>query len=325
MTTYSWEKKESAGSWVPFEGTPTAEHPTEEFSEGTWDVRLTVSEGGQTGQETKKDYITVTASEPAYTGPLDLYSTGAVCGYGMRALSAARLGQNLFRLSRDSDNAEMDFVADPDFATWEGGPDMDDLSAWIGAATPTMVTIYDQVGSSDITDPVFFSANYSGGRPAASLHAAAEPVNYVFGTGAFLFLAVSVEGAFEFNVTGSEGSEEVTFESHLTGGASNVFASDVDGVNMAGGEFDGSGTDPNPRVSTCGWEFGSRAFKVNNTASNQVDVYDDGASPGSITVTSLNLNSVVAQEIIGWASNPSAGTILSLTQNAATYYSVPIA
>lgn len=48
----------------------------------------------------------------AYTGPLDLVP-GAVVAYGVRALSAAWLGQPLFRLRRSYDDEEMTFNADP--------------------------------------------------------------------------------------------------------------------------------------------------------------------------------------------------------------------
>lgn len=48
---------------------------------------------------------------PEYVGPLDL-APGAVVAWGLRALSASMLGENVVRLRRDSDDAELDFAAD---------------------------------------------------------------------------------------------------------------------------------------------------------------------------------------------------------------------
>lgn len=58
ITGYLWEKKESAGSWMDFEGTPTAQNPTEDFDAGEWDVRLTVTGPGGSDSETKLAYVT---------------------------------------------------------------------------------------------------------------------------------------------------------------------------------------------------------------------------------------------------------------------------
>lgn len=65
----------------------------------------------------------------AYTGPLDLVP-GAVVAYSVRALSAAWLGGNLFRLRRDSDDAEVTYTAD----AVTGEAPVATINTWIGAA-----------------------------------------------------------------------------------------------------------------------------------------------------------------------------------------------
>lgn len=57
---FHWEKNDGGG-WVAFDGTPTAENPTEDFTAGTWSIRVTASNGGGSDTHTETDYITATA------------------------------------------------------------------------------------------------------------------------------------------------------------------------------------------------------------------------------------------------------------------------
>lgn len=59
-TEWDWEKNDGSG-WVPFDGDPTAQNPTEIFGEGTWSVRLTATNAGGSDGETKTDYVTAAA------------------------------------------------------------------------------------------------------------------------------------------------------------------------------------------------------------------------------------------------------------------------
>jgi hypothetical protein len=82
--------------------------------------------------------VTVEAA-PSYEGPLDLVP-GAAVAYGQRALSAARLGQPLFTLRRDIDDAELEFDAD----AVTGEAPVAAIAAWVGAAfTQTAATTID--------------------------------------------------------------------------------------------------------------------------------------------------------------------------------------
>ncbi len=78
----------------------------------------------------------------AYVGPGDVVS-GASAWWGLRAYSAASIGNNAVRLRRSSDNAEQDF---PTIAG--GGLDAAAITSFKGgAATLTVRTLYDQTGN----------------------------------------------------------------------------------------------------------------------------------------------------------------------------------
>jgi PKD repeat protein len=55
-TSWAWEKNNGSG-WVPFSGTPSAQNPTETFTAGTWDVRLTATNAGGSDDEVKIGYV----------------------------------------------------------------------------------------------------------------------------------------------------------------------------------------------------------------------------------------------------------------------------
>lgn len=57
-TSWHWEKNDGSG-WVDFDDEPTAENPTEIFTTGTWDVRLTACNINGCTTHTKNDYIEV--------------------------------------------------------------------------------------------------------------------------------------------------------------------------------------------------------------------------------------------------------------------------
>jgi PKD repeat protein len=60
-TSWAWEKNDGGG-WVNFAGSPTAQNPTENFAEGTWDVRLTSTNATGSDAEEKLDYVVVSAA-----------------------------------------------------------------------------------------------------------------------------------------------------------------------------------------------------------------------------------------------------------------------
>ena len=65
-TAWTWTKRISGGAYVDF-ADKNAQHPTEVFTEGTWDVKLLASNGGGSDEEEKLAYVVVSA---ASTGPV---------------------------------------------------------------------------------------------------------------------------------------------------------------------------------------------------------------------------------------------------------------
>lgn len=67
-TSWSWEKNNGSG-WVPFDGTPAAQNPVENFAAGSWSVRLTVSNVSGSDDETKAGYVSAgSAPVAAFSG-----------------------------------------------------------------------------------------------------------------------------------------------------------------------------------------------------------------------------------------------------------------
>lgn len=68
-TSWLWEKSDDAGaSWSNFTSGATSQNPTEEFTAGTWSIRLTATNAGGSDSETKLSYLTVTATQRSHTG-----------------------------------------------------------------------------------------------------------------------------------------------------------------------------------------------------------------------------------------------------------------
>lgn len=83
-TSWLWQKNDGSG-YVNFASGHTSQNPTEEFTEGVWDVKLTATNAGGSDAEEKLDYITVTA--PAGGGGAPIHSI----------MSRRRLGGGILR------------------------------------------------------------------------------------------------------------------------------------------------------------------------------------------------------------------------------------
>lgn len=152
-----------------------------------------------------------------YTGPLDLVpGANWQFAYGVRALSAAKLGQNIFRLRRNSDNAEMNFAAD---ATTGLAP-VASIDAWRGVADGFLVTLYDQYGIKNVTQadqakqPVWDSA-LNGGKGGftsfGNFLVGASASTFGNAISAFVVARKTSGGAF-FGANGGSGEDWVTFD-----------------------------------------------------------------------------------------------------------------
>lgn len=98
-TSWLWEKKESAGSWVNFDGTPTVQNPIEVFTEGFYDIRLTVSNTGGSNTRIFPSYITVAPAPPIGTQTFTSvgtysYTPPATGNYKVQCWSGGQAGQS---------------------------------------------------------------------------------------------------------------------------------------------------------------------------------------------------------------------------------------
>lgn len=85
------------------------------------------------------------SSGTVYTGPGDVVS-GAVAWWGLRAYTLASIGANAVRLREDGGNTEQDFAT-----IAGGGLNLTAISTFKGANNLFVVTLYDQVGSANLT------------------------------------------------------------------------------------------------------------------------------------------------------------------------------
>lgn len=80
-TSWAWAKNNGSG-WVPFAGTPTAQHPVEVFAAGTWSVRLTVTNSGGPDEEVKTAYLT---DKPLQIGLISYWKMDEASGNALDA------------------------------------------------------------------------------------------------------------------------------------------------------------------------------------------------------------------------------------------------
>lgn len=76
-TSWLWEKSDDGVTWVPFDGTPTVQNPTEDFDAGTWSVRLTATNANGSDTATETDYIDVVSDPPVADFSADVVTGSA--------------------------------------------------------------------------------------------------------------------------------------------------------------------------------------------------------------------------------------------------------
>lgn len=81
----------------------------------------------------------------SYVGPGDIYGS-ALAWYGLRAFSAATIGQDLVRIIRASDSAEQNFAS-----LANGALNVAGIITFLASTTGKVVTLFDQIGSLDVT------------------------------------------------------------------------------------------------------------------------------------------------------------------------------
>lgn len=269
--------------------------------------------------------LPVSGGGAEYEGPLDLMA-GAVAAYGVRALSAAMLGENIFRLQRDSDNAEMDFAAD----AVTGEAPVAAIATWLDGALGLLVLWYDQSGGGNnlVGADQYQQWNAAGfnGKPAfvtsGSLILLQSAGNATLPDGEASVFGILSDGCQVEIGDGGNASYQILHA--VVADAPWVFG--TDGTNSAGGDFadDISGT----HLLSAAWEFGALSLKVDGVVNAVNSSWDDvGAlssisQPSRVETTSAGTNTF--SEVIWYGDIPSAGQELAVNQNIATYYGVTL-
>lgn len=284
----------------------------------------------------------------AYTGPLDLVP-GAVVAYGVRALSAAMLGQNIFRLRNFDTEAEMDFAAD----AVTGGAPSASVITWLDGAVGVNIEWNDQSGNARDaveegnlpewqaaqfgTVPAFFfdssflcTAGAVDLSPSFTMFAVVK--NYVSGD------AGSVSPLIGANF-GNQSGEGQRFTFTLAKSGDDVF---FQGQALANFGFDSAGGQAGPPITftsaahlvECSFEKGTRLLLVDGTALT-FDSSDTGAA-----VSNINFRLGIGAddfdgsngafygsiaEIVLYNSVLSGANRTALRQNIATYFGITIA
>lgn len=255
---------------------------SEDWVGQTLSVTVTGCNGAGCIVATAEGVVLTEGSE--YTGPLDLVP-GAIVALGSRALTSAWLGQNIFRLRRDSDDAEQNFAAD---ATTGEAPAAA-IAAFIGAGDGFLVTMYDQSGNGyDFSEATaaaqpLYTANLSGGKPGFTTHGGSlveGPTTIPFPNGACSFIALTNTDNTQFQGNTNDGGY---CNVNIIDGGDRLFQlSDADGSNYAQGVYTPSAT--GLKVVDCGFQIGTRSYYINGVAQTVADG-DSG------TLTGITLDS----------------------------------
>lgn len=257
----------------------------------------------------------------SYTGPLDLVP-GAVVAYSVaRALSAAWIGQNVIRLLRDSDDAELDFVAGAD-----GSVSVAAVTAWLAGANGFVVTLYDQSGNGrDATldeDFLAWVPSSQGGRPAMSGN------NFYLSASTFSVLGGEFTGfvigkgecriASQDDGAGTGGAFQL-----ISGGSATIYAESDSSSKTAGAFYT---LDGNTYFILDGKvAFGTVNVKANGTTLTPDSSRDFGGALGTIIdQTALFGGGTESQEGFYYAGLKSDADRLAIRQNSATYYGITL-
>lgn len=227
-----------------------------------------------------------------YVGPLNLISASAA--YAVRALSDGWLGQNIFRLRRDSDDAEMDFAAD----AVTGEAPVAAISTWLDGAGGFFVAWYDQSGNSkNLVQSVSsaqpaYEEDLINARPCVSCDGSNDCLgaesnltlngtNTIFSVHARSESSAGTIAGFEL-----EGGSYWAFNT-FTGPTGNVKVDvyqEGSPAKESGGTFTpASEPGDTAHLVDAKWEFGTRSLKVDGQEASLSGSNDSGSNPGDIS------------------------------------------
>lgn len=301
--TYSRYENESDTNALPVKFIEGQSYdPRQDISEtNPWPV-VVVSGGG--GEE--------------YEGPLDLVA-GAVAAYGIRALSSAMLGQQIFTILREGDAETLPVSAD----AVTGEVNTAAIDTFIGEDTGRWGEAIDQTGNAHLVEggfsgPVWDSSAVNG-KPA-----------FLGGD------AIGTDGA---PVTLPNGAATVFMvckggvAAKIAASGMNVFAGSAawndlyDGVNEAGADYPGLIDDEDFHIIESAWEFGQNVYLVDGELLTPTDSFDNGEALDPITNEILLVVDVgnALSECIVYPTVLSAPNRLAIRQNMAAFYSITLA
>lgn len=263
-----------------------------------------------------------------YEGPLDLVS-GAVVAYGVRALSAAMLGQNIFRLRRNSDNAESNFAAD----AVTGDAPSAAITAWLSGANCFVVTWYDQSGNGDdITQSTLglqpaFVASSQGGKPA--LGATDQDVlrkddtinlanwnitSFSVAKGNYRAIHFSgVAAGFDFQIG------DTAYVQSLSDGSNYIYFDYAAQINNTTVYLHEATIAETPTSS-----YLASGVALSGTNGSVGTVVAPEAAMDVVLWLQTGAGTATSQEVIVWNSILSAGNKTSIRENIATYYGITL-
>lgn len=272
---------------------------------------------------------------PAYTAPLDLVPE-LLGGYSLRALSAAHLGENVCRLKRDSDDAEMDFACDADDGEFPTAAAV----AWRdaeGAANAYLVIYYGQGSAPDLDTPVvntvlpLFVENYLNGKPGfrnddvgAASHLLSTTEASLVG-GAFSMFCV-VKLTTNNGIIGTFDTGTPYSSMYLkTGIGDNSYVDADAGDNSAGGDTSGITFSGDFTALGASWQFGERIFYYNGAPQTIDDAYDAGGVVPTVSrVLQMYMDAGAVDNNCEWligATYVSAANIVAIQSNQSAYFS----
>lgn len=258
-----------------------------------------------------------------YEGPLDLVGS-AVVAYGMRAISSAWLGENIFRVRRSSDDAELDFPADAS----TGEAPVAAITAWLDGANGAVIVLYDQSGNGRDLN-VESSVGY-----ALSLSSQGSRPSVVGGSSVGLWSTQTVDFAAlaftEFWLVKGDPSNDFYDGAGgiigLSAGSAAYTDIEVDGSNYVFNDYSGQIDDAYHLIDAVFDDSDSSLAADGVELAPTPDTSGTIAAPinNCLVRTSLSSSAKEFQEWIVWNSLVSAPDRLAIRQNIAAYYGITL-
>src|SRR5262245_27862387 len=281
----------------------------------------------------------------AFVGVLDLVDlSGAMFAYGNRAMSAAMLGQPVYRLIREDDATEMDIVAD----LVTGEIDAAAVATWLGSSKGLLHIWYDQTGAEnhltsmgDQDVMMIWNAAVGDGKPGFARGSGFASNTHTYSPGATYacnFPDAGGQGTAFMLCRGSVllncRAATATHYFNMRGGPNAYIDTTTDGsdLNGAGGSYVGAGiVDSAWVLLDASVAFGENDYRYNGTRlteNNNNDIAAVPANPGlqpRLSWASAQTPGWGFQEVICCPGIIDADQRLAARQNMAAWAGITLA